>query len=174
MYNGIGLQTARGSGTNGYVQRNLGHVRRNRRKTGYRRMEEHAIPKAHREPNAEILEHQRKRQVEVKCMELQVEMEDRGYVARTLRAHVLCGACWMFDHCAAHQPASLRPTSKLGLRSSGKLCWRKLPLPSTLSATLSMVLSLACVPCGCAGGCVAKCRADTHLTTRNCSGCPRR
>ena len=27
MYNGIGLQTARGSGTNGYVQKNLGAIR---------------------------------------------------------------------------------------------------------------------------------------------------
>jgi serine/arginine repetitive matrix protein 2 len=26
MYNGVGLQTARGSGTSGYVQRNLSHV----------------------------------------------------------------------------------------------------------------------------------------------------
>lgn len=26
MYNGIGLQTARGSGTSGYIQRNLSHV----------------------------------------------------------------------------------------------------------------------------------------------------
>lgn len=26
MYNGIGLQTARGSGTNGYVQSNLSHL----------------------------------------------------------------------------------------------------------------------------------------------------
>lgn len=27
MYNGIGLQTARGSGTNGYVQRNLSFIK---------------------------------------------------------------------------------------------------------------------------------------------------
>jgi len=26
MYNGVGLQTARGSGTSGYVQKNLSHV----------------------------------------------------------------------------------------------------------------------------------------------------
>ena len=26
MYNGVGLQTARGSGTSGYVQRNLSHT----------------------------------------------------------------------------------------------------------------------------------------------------
>lgn len=35
MYNGIGLNTARGSGTNGYVQRNLSMVRQVREKVGY-------------------------------------------------------------------------------------------------------------------------------------------
>lgn len=34
MYNGIGLQTARGSGTNGYVQRNLGALRFHKDKVG--------------------------------------------------------------------------------------------------------------------------------------------
>ena len=32
MYNGIGLRTVRGSGTNGYVQRNLSHVRPERQR----------------------------------------------------------------------------------------------------------------------------------------------
>ena len=27
MYNGVGLQTARGSGTSGYVQKNLSHIK---------------------------------------------------------------------------------------------------------------------------------------------------
>lgn len=37
MYNGIGLQTVRGSGTNGYVQRNLGHVRHQRKRVNYQK-----------------------------------------------------------------------------------------------------------------------------------------
>lgn len=40
MYNGIGLQTARGSGTNGHVTRNLSHVRAKDQKTREGRMEE--------------------------------------------------------------------------------------------------------------------------------------
>ena len=32
MYNGIGLQTVRGSGTNGYVQRNTAHISNTRTK----------------------------------------------------------------------------------------------------------------------------------------------
>ena len=37
-------------------------------------------PPKHREPDAEILEHERKRKVEVKCLELQLQLEDEGYV----------------------------------------------------------------------------------------------
>lgn len=33
-----------------------------------------------REPDQGILDHERKRQVEVKCLELQVELEDKEYV----------------------------------------------------------------------------------------------
>ena len=39
-----------------------------------------AAPPKHREPDAEILEHERKRKVEVKCLELQLKLEDEGYV----------------------------------------------------------------------------------------------
>ena len=33
MYNGVGLQTARGSGTNGYVQTNMAFIRKSRLET---------------------------------------------------------------------------------------------------------------------------------------------
>lgn len=39
-YNGIGLSTVRGSGTNGYVQRNLSTVRRIKEKVGIKTEEE--------------------------------------------------------------------------------------------------------------------------------------
>lgn len=37
-------------------------------------------PPKHREPDAAILEHEKKRKVEVKCLELQLELEEKGYV----------------------------------------------------------------------------------------------
>lgn len=37
-----------------------------------------AAPPKHREPDAEILEHDRKRKVEVQCFELQLKLEDEG------------------------------------------------------------------------------------------------
>lgn len=81
MYNGIGLTTPRGSGTNGYVQRNLSSVRAKRPREDRGNDEkdrERLENQLNRQPNAEILEHQRKRQLEVKCAELQDMMEDQG------------------------------------------------------------------------------------------------
>ncbi|KAA0187961.1 hypothetical protein HAZT_HAZT003807 [Hyalella azteca] len=56
MYNGIGLQTARGSGTNGYVQRNLALVRTFKDKVNYRTEDELKKLEAQsiKGPNAEI------------------------------------------------------------------------------------------------------------------------
>ncbi|GAW10161.1 cwf21-domain-containing protein [Lentinula edodes] len=76
MYNGIGLTTPRGSGTNGYVIRNLSTLR------SYEPAQDRAsawdvAPPKHREPDQGILEHERKRQVEVKCLELQLELEEK-------------------------------------------------------------------------------------------------
>ena len=68
------------SGTNGYVVRNLSVLRK---------VESHqdrqsawdAGPPKHREPDEAILEHERKRKVEVKCLELQLKLEEEdGYV----------------------------------------------------------------------------------------------
>jgi len=71
MYNGIGLTTARGSGTNGYVQRNLAFLREKpiavKQMYNYG-MVERTAP-VHKAPNREILEHEKKRQIEVKVME---------------------------------------------------------------------------------------------------------
>ncbi|KAI9262928.1 cwf21 domain-containing protein [Helicostylum pulchrum] len=77
MYNGIGLHTPRGSGTNGYVVRNLSFVRppptdRDRNTNDFRNGPN--MKKA----NSAILEHDRKRKVEVKCMELSIKLEDEG------------------------------------------------------------------------------------------------
>ncbi|KAJ8518352.1 hypothetical protein ONZ45_g4564 [Pleurotus djamor] len=77
MYNGIGLTTPRGSGTNGYVVRNLSTLR-SHQSAQDRASAWDAAPPKHREPDQGILEHERKRKVEVKCLELQVELEDQG------------------------------------------------------------------------------------------------
>lgn len=77
MYNGIGLQTPRGSGTNGHVQRNWAIVRKNKDKVAYK-TEETKGDQLNKQPNKEILDHARKRSIEVKCTELADILENQG------------------------------------------------------------------------------------------------
>ncbi|KEI37735.1 uncharacterized protein L969DRAFT_33100, partial [Mixia osmundae IAM 14324] len=73
-HTGIGLSTPRGSGTSGHITKNLSTLRH---REDYRQTKGFAeLPSAGRQPNLEILEHERKRRVEVKCLELQVSLED--------------------------------------------------------------------------------------------------
>ena len=81
MYNGIGLETARGSGTNGYVQRNLAFVHEKKEKVRYKNeadLAKNDASFANRQPNKEILEHERKRKLELKCLELREVLEEQG------------------------------------------------------------------------------------------------
>ncbi|EGO01668.1 hypothetical protein SERLA73DRAFT_70836 [Serpula lacrymans var. lacrymans S7.3] len=76
-WNSACLTTPRGSGTNGYVIRNLSTLRVHQTAAERAAAWDVAPPK-HREPDEAILEHERKRKVEVKCLELQLELEDQG------------------------------------------------------------------------------------------------
>lgn len=73
------------SGTNGFIQRNTSALQIRQgppggSAAGYQRYEDYlneiAKPPVHREPDAGILEHERKRQIEIKCMELRDKLED--------------------------------------------------------------------------------------------------
>ncbi|KAA1068521.1 RNA-splicing factor [Puccinia graminis f. sp. tritici] len=77
-YNNIGLTTPRGSGTSGYVQRNLSQARptEDYRSKPNGRYDDHLG--GQRKPDQGILEHERKRRVENKCVELQLELEEQG------------------------------------------------------------------------------------------------
>ena len=83
MYNGIGLQTARGSGTNGFVQKNAAFIRQRKERVDYYREEEDSEKlekRLRKEPNKELMEHQWKRKIEVQCVELSDKLEEQGYV----------------------------------------------------------------------------------------------
>lgn len=73
---GIGLTTVRGSGTSGYVQTNKFNLRAppNRRTEG----SENSKAPIKRQPNKEIIEHNKKREIELKVEEKRVELEDEG------------------------------------------------------------------------------------------------
>lgn len=80
MYNGIGLNTPRGSGTNGFVQRNFACIKNRKERVDYKTDVDLAkLDKSlNKQPNKEILEHQWKRAIELKCVILQDKLEEQG------------------------------------------------------------------------------------------------
>lgn len=85
MYNGIGLRTARGSGTSGYVQKNKSFAKPNRQITNapydYDRDEgaKSVNIRSKRKIHPDIKKHKMRRQVELDC--LYMEEEIRGATA---------------------------------------------------------------------------------------------
>lgn len=78
MSDNVGLSTPRGSGTSGYVQRNLAHIRPRDSGAPYPPRDSDMPKHRQRQPDRGILEHDRKRAVEVKVLELRDELEDEG------------------------------------------------------------------------------------------------
>lgn len=80
MYNGIGLATVRGSGTSGYVQTNKFNLSR---RPPAKPVSSKGDPAQLQGPpqnkaNDAILEHNRKREIERKLLELEDELIDKG------------------------------------------------------------------------------------------------
>ncbi|KAF0992111.1 hypothetical protein HZS_427, partial [Henneguya salminicola] len=90
MYNGVGLPTPRGSGTSGYVQKNLSFVGN---KTYHQLCYERDPSKAKtdalcKKVDPGIQEHEKKREVEIKCIELKDMLEEQGYPADEIDSKV--------------------------------------------------------------------------------------
>ena len=84
MYNGIGLTTPRGTGTSGHVVKNVSYIRpeffRNKidANTGkHNNFDAHGLTSS--VGNKEILDHNKKREIESKLFELQETMIEQGY-----------------------------------------------------------------------------------------------
>ncbi|KAI9673096.1 MAG: RNA-splicing factor [Trizodia sp. TS-e1964] len=75
MSSNVGLSTPRGTGTSGYVQRNLSHLRPRDNAAPYPR-DFDSIKHRQRQPDASILDHDEKRDIEVKVFELRDRLED--------------------------------------------------------------------------------------------------
>mmetsp|Transcript_17553 Transcript_17553/g.16898 ORF Transcript_17553/g.16898 Transcript_17553/m.16898 type:complete len:216 (-) Transcript_17553:265-912(-) len=93
MYNGIGLTTPRGSGTSGHITKNLSHVKpeffRNKVdiNTGKSRngdLQGMISGKA----NKEILDHNKKREIESKLFEMQEMMVEQGYSDEEIKTKI--------------------------------------------------------------------------------------
>lgn len=93
-YNGVGLQTARGSGTSGYVETNLaaalnksqsepdelvyGHYKKRKllQQEKERKRTQALVADNKKKSQAEIVQHMSKRQIDLKCAELRDQLED--------------------------------------------------------------------------------------------------
>ena len=75
MSDNVGLSTPRGSGTSGYVQKNLAHMKPRDHVAPYPK-DLDSLRHKQRQPNKGILEHERKRDVEVKVLDLRDKLED--------------------------------------------------------------------------------------------------
>ncbi|KJZ72858.1 Pre-mRNA-splicing factor CWC21 [Hirsutella minnesotensis 3608] len=75
MSDNVGLSTPRGSGTSGYVQRNLAHMKPRDYGAPYPK-DLDSLRHKQRQPDKGILEHDRKRQIEVKVFELRDQLEE--------------------------------------------------------------------------------------------------
>ncbi|XTI94967.1 pre-mRNA splicing factor CWC21 [Cenococcum geophilum] len=77
MSSNVGLSTPRGSGTSGYVQRNLSLLKPRDNAAPYPKDWDN-FKHRQRQPDKEILEHDRRREIEVKVFELRDRLEDEG------------------------------------------------------------------------------------------------
>lgn len=75
-YSNVGLTTPRGSGTSGYVQKNLSHLKPRDAVKPY--PTDDFAKHRQRKPDPEILEHDRKRRIEVAVFELRDKLEEEG------------------------------------------------------------------------------------------------
>ena len=78
MSSNVGLSTPRGSGTSGYVQRNLSNLKPRDNFAPYPKdfdLRQHR----QRQPDKDILNHDRLREIEVKVFDLRDKLEDEGY-----------------------------------------------------------------------------------------------
>jgi len=80
MSSNVGLTTPRGSGTSGYVQRNLSTLKpRDHSYAGAPYPDPKDLQRhRQRQPDKQILEHDRRREIEVKVFDLRDKLEDEG------------------------------------------------------------------------------------------------
>ena len=77
MSSNVGLTTPRGSGTSGYVQRNLSHLKPRDTFAPYPK-DFDTLKHRQRKPDQQILDHDRLREIEVKVFDLRDKLEDEG------------------------------------------------------------------------------------------------
>ena len=99
-YNGIGLQSVRGSATSGHIQKNIankiskpGHYESRKPKSLMSKRADEAKQsqnkrEAYKQIKSELTKHEQLRRIEVKCMDLQDELEEQGVEPDEIKARV--------------------------------------------------------------------------------------
>ena len=78
MYNGIGILTPRGSGTSGYVTTNKFNLRPGAANRVDHRQTDRDSGPSQRQPNKGILDHNRKREIELEIAKLEEQLIEEG------------------------------------------------------------------------------------------------
>lgn len=113
MSSNVGLSTPRGSGTSGYVQRNLSHLKPRDQTAPYPPKDFDDLRHRQRQPDASILEHDRRREIEVKVFELRDKLEEDEVDEDEIEAQ--CDA--LRKKLAAEQREGKEGTNVKGLKS---------------------------------------------------------
>ena len=78
MYNGIGILTPRGSGTSGYVQTNKFNLRGPPQQKTQDLRSAPDSSQVYKKPDQGILDHNRKREIELKVVQMADALEEQG------------------------------------------------------------------------------------------------
>ncbi|KAI1705604.1 cwf21 domain-containing protein [Ditylenchus destructor] len=89
MYNNVGVTTPRGSGSSGYTQKNFASLPTSQNKSvSTKEAVARSEAEVNRKPNPELLDHENKRKLEMKCLEMQDLMEEKGHSEVEIRQKV--------------------------------------------------------------------------------------
>merc|ERR1712014_241541 len=122
MGNGIGLLTPKGSGTNGYVQRNLAHVKVTRIDFNELNKQFKAEPIKVKQANPELLLHEQKRKVEIDLIKLEDELREAGMSEKEIQESLTQERKQMMK---AVEEGSLRYDTQLDKKDSHQLAIEK-------------------------------------------------
>eukprot|EP00195_Chlamydomonas_chlamydogama_P016489 CAMPEP_0202909188 /NCGR_PEP_ID=MMETSP1392-20130828/48598_1 /ASSEMBLY_ACC=CAM_ASM_000868 /TAXON_ID=225041 /ORGANISM="Chlamydomonas chlamydogama, Strain SAG 11-48b" /LENGTH=378 /DNA_ID=CAMNT_0049598863 /DNA_START=101 /DNA_END=1233 /DNA_ORIENTATION=- len=138
MYNGIGLLTPRGSGTSGYVQTNKFNLRGPppMRVTPKPAADESGPPQ--RQPNKDILDHNRKREIELKLAKEQARLEDEGWTAEQIANEIADLRKKEFEKLATEAAALGGAGDRKLLNETHEVAQRKLEQMDKLKAALGI------------------------------------
>ncbi|KAE9603740.1 putative mRNA splicing factor Cwf21 domain-containing protein [Lupinus albus] len=142
MYNGIGLQTPRGSGTNGYIQNNKFFVKpkTSRVSDNTRGFDsDQGTAGVTRKPNKGILDHDRKRQIQLKLIILEEKLIDQGYTEAEIAEKLEDARNNLEASANADDESDVNGKNKISETQTHQIAARKEKQMETLKAALGIV-----------------------------------